>query len=83
MKLKKNIAFLLGIFLSIVFIYSCSKDNKSNKPKPEPIEITKVVFENGHVDTLRLTPPVEIEWNTLYSDRKKVANGVGYIKKLN
>jgi hypothetical protein len=82
MKLKKNIIFL-GIFLSIVFIYSCSKDNKSNKPKSEPIEITKVVFENGHIDTLRLTPPVEIEWNVLYSNGNKVANGVGYIKKLN
>ena len=76
-------SFLQKLFLIITvaaFLVGCKEKGKS---KPEPIEIVKVVFENGHIDTLKLTSPVEIEWNTLFSDGNKVANNVRYFKKIN
>jgi hypothetical protein len=69
---------LFLVITVIAFLIGCKEKSKS-----EPVEIVKVVFENGHIDTLKLTSPVRIEWNTLYSDGRKVANGVGYIKKIN
>ena len=73
---------LFLIIIVAAFLVVCKEKGKS-KSESEPVEIVKVVFESGHIDTLKLTPPVRIEWNTLYSDGNKVANGVGYIKKLN
>lgn len=73
--------FGIGIFIPLIFL---TPSTDRSKPKTESVEIYKVVFKNGHVDTLKLKPPVEIDsWNVLVSDGNKVAISVSYFKKLN
>lgn len=75
------------LLIIAVFLVSCQ--SATDKPKTEPVEIYKVVFNNGHVDTLKLKSPVKIEynWNSnkneLISDGNRVASDVSYFKKLN